>query len=127
MQMLFHRIDPSFSKSLFLQKKIPAWFSPINKGGGGNYNTYHYAQDLRQDIEVRSDLLQVTEAYWRSYKKVGLLNYTTEDGLQDTAVVTEDLLKEFLKENDIKTLRTVSLEQAERFSVSTKRTKIFFI
>lgn len=97
-----------------VQKKIPAWFSPINKGGGGNYNTYHYAQDLRQDIEVRSDLLQVTEAYWRSYKKVGLLNYTTEDGLQDTAVVTEDLLKEFLKENDIKTLRTVSLEQAER-------------
>ena len=97
-----------------VQKKIPAWFSPINKGEGGNYNTYHYAQDLRQDIEVRSDLLQVTEAYWRSYKKVGLLNYTTEDGLQDTAVVTEDLLKEFLKENDIKTLRTVSLEQAER-------------
>ena len=97
-----------------VQKKIPAWFSPINKGGGGNYNTYHYAQDLRQDIEVRSDLLQVTEAYWRSYKKVGLLNYTTQDGLQDTAVVTEDLLKEFLKENDIKTLRTVSLEQAER-------------
>lgn len=61
-----------------VQKKIPAWFSPINKGGGGNYNTYHYAQDLRQDIEVRSDLLQVTEAYWRSYKKVGLLRLSQQ-------------------------------------------------
>lgn len=95
-----------------VEKKIPAWFSPINRGN--NYNTYHYAQELRSDIEVRTDVLQVTEAYWRSYKRVGLLNYKTKDGLQDTAVVTDDLLKEFLAENEIKTLRKVSLEEAEK-------------
>lgn len=95
-----------------IEKKVPAWFSPINRGN--NYNTYNYAQELRSDITVRTDVLQVTEGYWRSYKRVGLLNYTTSDGFQDTAVVTDDLLKEFLQENEIKTLRKVSLEEAER-------------
>jgi hypothetical protein len=95
-----------------VEKKVPAWFSPINRGN--NYNTYNYAQELRSDITVRTDVLQVTEGYWRSYKRVGLLNYTTSDGFQDTAVVTDDLLKEFLQENEIKTLRKVSLEEAER-------------
>lgn len=95
-----------------VEKKIPAWFSPINRGN--NYNTYHYAQELRTDICVRTDVMQVTEAYWRSYKRVGLLNYQTKDGIQDTVVVTDDLLKDFLNENEIKTLRKVSLEEAEK-------------
>jgi hypothetical protein len=95
-----------------VEKKVPAWFSPINRGN--NYNTYHYAQELRNDIDVRTDLLQVTEAYWRSFKRIGLLNYTTPDGMPDTALVTDDLLPKFLEENEIKTLRKVSLEQAER-------------
>lgn len=95
-----------------VEKKIPAWFSPINRGN--NYNTYHYAQELRDDIDVRTDVLQVTEAYWRSFKRIGLLNYTTSSGMQDTVIVTDDLLKEYLEENEIKTLRTVTLEQAER-------------
>jgi len=95
-----------------VQKKVPSWFSPINRGN--NYNTYHYAQELRNDIDVRTDLLQVTETYWRSYKRIGLLNYTTPDGMPDTALVTDDLLSDFLSENGIKTLRKVSLEQAEK-------------
>lgn len=95
-----------------VEKKIPAWFSPINRGN--NYNTYHYAQELRSDISVRTDVMQVTEAYWRSYKRVGLLNYTTKDGIRDTVVTTDELLKEFLEENEIKTLRRVSLEEAEK-------------
>lgn len=94
-----------------VQKKVPAWFSPINKGGG--FRAPNYAQDLRNDIDVRTDLYQVTEGYWRSQKKIGYLTYTTEEGKLDTAIVTEDILKDFLKENNIKTLKTVSLESAE--------------
>lgn len=94
------------------EKKVPAWFSPLNRGN--NYNTYHYAQELRTDIEVRTDVLQVTESYWRSYKRIGLLNYTTKDGMPDTVVVTDELLPEFLAENEIKTLRKVTLEEAEK-------------
>lgn len=93
------------------QKKVPAWFSPINNGN--NYFRNHWAQELRSDIEVRTDLLQVTEAYWRSFKRIGLLNYVNEEGFFDQVITTDDLLPEFLKENEISTLRRVSLEECE--------------
>lgn len=94
------------------RKKVPAWFSPINNGN--NYFTNAYARELRSDIEIRNDLLQVTEVYWRSFKRVGVLTFETEDGLVDQQFTTDNLLPEFLKENDIKKLRTITLEQGER-------------
>lgn len=95
-----------------VEKKVPAWFSDFNNGS--SYNNNHYASILRNDIEVRNDLLQVTESYWRSFKRVGLLNYIDKnDGLLKQVVTTDDLLKEYLDENDIKVLRKISLEKAE--------------
>jgi len=94
------------------QKKVPAWFSPLNNGNG--FLNSAYASQLRTDIDIRTDLLQVTESYWRSWKRVGILNYTTSDGFQDQAFVTDDLLSEFLEENEIETLRRVTLEEAEK-------------
>jgi hypothetical protein len=96
-----------------VEKKVPAWFSPLNKNSTG-YNTFHYANELRRDIDVRNDLVQVTEAYWRSWKRVGILNYTTPDGISATEMVTDELLKEFLEENEIKTLNRVTLEEIEK-------------
>lgn len=93
------------------EKKVPAWFSPMHRGQ--NFLTNPYARELRTDIDVRHDLLQVTEAYWRSYKRVGILNYITDDGYLDQVFTTDDLLKEYLTENDIKVLRKVSLEEVE--------------
>lgn len=94
------------------QRKVPAWFSPMSQGNG--FLTSAYASQLRTDIDVRTDLLQVTETYWRSWKRVGILNYTTPDGFSDQAFVTDDLLTEFLEENQIETLRKVTLEEAEK-------------
>lgn len=93
------------------KKAVPAWFSPMN---GNGYNTNHYASLLRNDIEVRNDLLQLTESYWRSYKRIGVLNYLTEDGFLDQVVTTDDLLPEYLRENEITTLRKISLEECEK-------------
>ena len=94
------------------QKKVPAWFSPLNRGQ--NFLNNEYARMLRSDIEIRNDLLQTTEAYWRSFKKIGTLNFVNDEGLLDSAVVTEDILGDFLKEYEIQTLNEISLEEAER-------------
>jgi len=93
------------------QKVVPSWYSPLARGGG--FISQNTMSELRSDIDLRSDTLQVTESYWRSYKKVGILNYINEDGYMDQVFTTDDLLPEFLKENEITTLRKISLEEAE--------------
>lgn len=94
------------------EKRVPSWFSPIGQGQG--FLNSAYAGQLRSDIGTRTDLLQVTETYWRSWKRVGILNYTTPDGFQDQAFVTDDLLSDFLSENEIDTLKKVTLEESEK-------------
>lgn len=77
------------------------------------YNYAHaYASALNIGNPVRSDLIQVTEAYVKCYKKVGVLTYRTETGYLDTVEVDEELLQDFLKEHGIKKVHTVSLEDA---------------
>ena len=89
----------------------PVWLDDNNKYGFiGN----RYSQYLRDDIEVRTDLYQITEGYWRGSKLMGLLtieNDITEEPYQ--VEVGEDILKEFLKEHNIKQLKTVTLEEAK--------------
>lgn len=93
------------------QKVVPSWYSPLARGGG--FLNQNSMSELRSDIDLRSDTLQVTESYWRSYKRVGILNYINADGYMDQVFTTDDLLPEFLKENEITTLRKISLEEAE--------------
>lgn len=81
-----------------------------------NYNNIgiRYAQQLRNDIDVRTDLVQVTEAYFKSWKRMGLLtleNPLTNDPYQ--VEVEEDLLNDFIKENKIKQTKKVSLQEAK--------------
>lgn len=70
-----------------------------------------YAKFLREDLNLRSDLIQVTEAYFLSHKRIGRLTYETPTGRLETITVTDDLLPEILQENQISRLRTVTLEE----------------
>lgn len=93
------------------QQRIPSWLSPMQNQ---NHLGYRYSSLQREDIVVRKDLLQVTEAYWRSWKRMWFLNYETEQGYTDTAIVTDDILPEFIKENNIKKIRTKTLKDIQK-------------
>lgn len=80
---------------------------------GYNGSVDYLAKSLRDDLDIRNDLLRVTEAYWVSYKKIGYLNYTTESGRMTQEIVTDDLLAEFLKENGIKQVSSISLKELQ--------------
>ncbi len=62
----------------------------------------NYAKVLRSDFVHRTDLCQVTEVYFRAYDLIGYLTYENDFGALVTEIVTEDILPEFLKDNDIK-------------------------
>src|SRR5690606_12612470 len=60
------------------------------------------------------DLLQVTEGYFRSYRRIGLLTFLDDNGTLLQEVVTDDLLNDFKKRYEIKNVKTVSLEEIEK-------------
>lgn len=69
------------------------------------------ANVLRDDFINREDLCQVTEVYFRGYYLHGFLTYENDYGRLETVEVTEDILPEFLKENNIKQKYTESLNE----------------
>lgn len=85
-------------------------FTP--RRNGTSYNVSRYATYLRDDLNLRTDMICVTEAYWRSYQNVGYLTYVTENGTIESEFVTDELLGDFLKDNEIKELTNVPLEVA---------------
>lgn len=93
------------------QERVPNWLSPMQNQ---NHLGYRYSEHQRDDITVRKDLLQVTEGYWRSWKRMWFLNYTTEQGYEDTAIVTDDILPEFIKDNNIKKISTKALTEIQK-------------
>lgn len=84
--------------------------------GTGNYR--NKAQSLTDD-PVRSDLYQVTEAYWVSPRQVFIVNYMSETGLVSQEIVTDELLHEFLQENGIKKITRTMKEGMEDPEVNT--------
>ena len=73
-----------------------------------------YARALRNDLNLRDDLIQVTEGYVQSYKRIGLLTYESDSGRLETVRVTDDLLPEIREEYGIKTLRSITIEDVEK-------------
>lgn len=74
------------------------WVNTNNTG-----NNIGWGKAFRDDISVRTDQIQVTEAYFRSQKLMGLL--TIENPLTDTpyqVMVEESLIPEFLEFYNIK-------------------------
>ncbi|MCA9749711.1 MAG: hypothetical protein KC414_11455, partial [Romboutsia sp.] len=92
------------------EKTIPT-FLPSRHSNLSEAN--YLAQLMREDLVLRSDLLQVTEAYWVSYKKIGYLTYMTNEGRMTQDIVTDDILIDFLKEKGIKQLSNKSLYEVE--------------
>jgi len=76
--------------------------------GTGTFSSY-----LRDDIDVRRDTVRVTEAYWRSYKRLAVLIYENELGSLSVELTTDDLLPEFLADREIKKLRNISLQDLQ--------------
>lgn len=74
----------------------------------GNNHTFNH---MRSDIDIRKDLMRVTEVYWKSFKKIGYLSYYDNHGNLSSAIVTEDILKEYLTEDNIRRLKTISLSE----------------
>lgn len=86
----------------------------------GDSNQLHssLANYHREDIKVNTSAIQVTQVYWRSYKRMGLLIYENEQGVMSMTVVTDDLLPEFLTRYEIKKLKEVTLDEVERATKS---------
>lgn len=80
-----------------------------------DFNSYsrNLANIIRSDLQIREDLIQVTEAYWVSYELIGLLTYETDDGRVTQEIVSEELLPEFLRERKIKQVRNKTIVEAE--------------
>ena len=85
------------------------------------------AQNLRTDIEIRTDTLQTTEAYWKGSKKIGLLSYREASGYLTTVEVDEDLLPMVKEEYKIKNLRKVSLKEYQMLKPEDKENTIIWV
>lgn len=88
-------------------------YMPRMENDYNSNNSVAYARYLRDDIDVRSDLIEVMDVYWRSMKRIGVLIYRDELGNPAIAITTDDLLPELLEEDEIKKLRNVSLEELQ--------------
>ncbi len=104
--------------------EIPAWLS---KDFNHNYSGHRYSSMLRDDIDVRTDLLQITEAYFRSQKRMWLLNYNDNDGIPQTEEVSDELLLDFIKEHEIKRITTKSVDDLKGTSLEPNTMYEFYI
>lgn len=73
------------------------------------FDDFYYGS--RQD----TDLVRYIFGYWVSYQRTGYLTIYDEE-IQELRqeIVTDELLYDYIKENDIKQLKTVSLEEHEK-------------
>lgn len=89
------------------EKTVPSFIQDYDFNTG--ITSTKISKHLRRDITGRDDTLRVTRAYWRSWERVAHLYYESEMGFPIYEVVTEDLLNEYIKENNIKRLNSYSL------------------
>ena len=79
---------------------------------GNNFNSSSrgFAQQLRSDITLSNSTIEVMESYWTSQERFGVVIYENEVGQIDIEMVTEDIVKDFLTENNIKARRNLDLQ-----------------
>lgn len=85
------------------------------------------AQVLRTDIEIRTDTIQVTEAYWKGSKRVGILTIRAKSGYLDTKEVDEDILPDILKDNEVKNLKETSLSEYNLMTDDEKANTVVWV
>jgi hypothetical protein len=79
----------------------------------GTFHSGYHSRYLRDDIDVRLDTIRVTEVYWRSQKRIGILIYENSLGSLSIEEVTDDLFDDFLKDNEIKKLRDITIDELQ--------------
>ncbi len=72
-----------------------------------------FSQNYRNDIQVSASTIEVMEVYWTSFDRTGILIYRNEVGVLDVKQVTEDLMKDFIEENEIKVKSNISLNEMQ--------------
>lgn len=72
------------------------------------------SRDLRSDIIVRRDSVQVTEGYWRSYKRMALVIFRNEAGELEVYITDDSLLPEVKQHYNLKELKDRSLSSLKR-------------
>lgn len=77
-------------------------------------NSNLHTQFLRDDIEVRKDTIRVAEMYWVSQKQMAIVIYENKFGSMSVELVTEDILDDFIEDNEIKTAKKVSLQELQQ-------------
>lgn len=92
---------------------VPSFLPDRFSGNGGDRKHSMAMQSLRTDMTIRTDLLQVTEAYWVSYDKIGYITFEDGNGTMVQEIVSDELLKDFLKENNISQCKTKTLQEVE--------------
>lgn len=100
-------VDPLSGETTVSDRFLPRYHSQVSASG---YD--RFAKIIRDDFRHRTDLCQVTEVYFVAEDYWGILTYRTKTGMLTTIDVTEDLLKEFIKENKIKQVFTGKLYDA---------------
>lgn len=84
---------------------------PRSDFGAGSTNS---AKNLRTDIDIRNDMVDVMEVYWRSFEKIGVLIFRNEVGALEVKQTSEELVKDFLTENEIKVKKSISLNELQQ-------------
>jgi hypothetical protein len=94
---------------------VPSFFSRENDYANGSHanGSQKYAKYLRDDLNLRKDLIQVTEGYCKSYTRIGYMTYYNTSGQLTRGLFTDDLLPEILRENGITKLKSVTIEEHE--------------
>lgn len=65
-------------------------------------NPYDIQANMRGDFSVRTDTVLVTEGYYRSSRRMYLVNYTDKSGVEVVDTFTDELLPEFIEEYGLK-------------------------
>lgn len=94
------------------ENSFSSWI-PREELGDGEINT-GMSKYLRDDIRVRRDTVRVTEGYFRSQKRLAILIRETDLGTMSIELVTDDLLSDFLEEEEIKKLNSVSIKELQK-------------
>lgn len=73
----------------------------------------NFTRNLRTDIDVRTDTIEVMDVYWRSMKRIGVLIFTGKTGAIQIEIIHDKLLREFIEQNEISIKRNLTLSELQ--------------
>lgn len=111
LHMIPHQSYYAYKNAEYLQNEtgIDLGHTGIFPNGNQNLNYFDMVGG-----SFRTDLIKVVEAYWVSQQKVGYLTIADPEGGEPISeLVTDEILPQYLKDNGIKKITTVTLEEHE--------------